>query len=100
MVIENSEIQNRLTSDLPLQVLPYFIPPQKSSHTANKSLCKHIQDSQTFLVTPTKEMEYNHIAATKMTVFVDNAKQLLILESGSHCSIVAKEYLEMNFSNW
>ncbi|MBW0492135.1 hypothetical protein O181_031850 [Austropuccinia psidii MF-1] len=36
--------------------------------TANKNLCKHTQDSQTFLVTPAKGMEYIHGKATKMTV--------------------------------
>ncbi|MBW0518626.1 hypothetical protein O181_058341 [Austropuccinia psidii MF-1] len=37
-------------------------------HIANKNLCKHTQDSQTFLVTPTKGMAYIHGKATKMTV--------------------------------
>ncbi|MBW0474246.1 hypothetical protein O181_013961 [Austropuccinia psidii MF-1] len=38
--------------------------------TANKNLCKHTQDAQTSLVTPTKEMAYIHGAATKMTVLL------------------------------
>ncbi|MBW0495094.1 hypothetical protein O181_034809 [Austropuccinia psidii MF-1] len=58
--------------------------------TANKNLCKHTQDAQTFLVTPTKGMEYVHGTATKMTVFIDNAQHPFIIYSGSHCSIVAK----------
>ncbi|MBW0590329.1 hypothetical protein O181_130044 [Austropuccinia psidii MF-1] len=36
--------------------------------TANKNLCKHTQDAQTFLVTPTKGMAYIQGKATKMTV--------------------------------
>ncbi|MBW0553532.1 hypothetical protein O181_093247 [Austropuccinia psidii MF-1] len=58
--------------------------------TANKNLCKHTHDAQTFLVTPTKGMEYIHGTATKMTVFIDNAQHLLIIDSGAHCSIVAR----------
>ncbi|MBW0475240.1 hypothetical protein O181_014955 [Austropuccinia psidii MF-1] len=34
---------------------------------ANKNLCKHTQDAQTFVVTPTKGMAYIHGTATKMT---------------------------------
>ncbi|MBW0480102.1 hypothetical protein O181_019817 [Austropuccinia psidii MF-1] len=41
--------------------------------TSNKNLCKNTQDSQTFLVTETKGMEYIHGTATKMTVCIDNA---------------------------
>ncbi|MBW0551834.1 hypothetical protein O181_091549 [Austropuccinia psidii MF-1] len=33
--------------------------------TANKNLCKHTQDAQTFPVTPTKGMAYIHGTATK-----------------------------------
>ncbi|MBW0479299.1 hypothetical protein O181_019014 [Austropuccinia psidii MF-1] len=58
--------------------------------TENKNLCKHTQDSQTFLVTPTKGMAYIHLTATKITVFSDNAQHPLIMKSGAHCSIVAK----------
>ncbi|MBW0466993.1 hypothetical protein O181_006708 [Austropuccinia psidii MF-1] len=35
-----------------------------------------------------------------MTVCIDNAQQPLIIDSGTHRSIVAKEYLENHFSNW
>ncbi|MBW0500462.1 hypothetical protein O181_040177 [Austropuccinia psidii MF-1] len=41
--------------------------------TANKTLCKHTQDAQKFLVTPLKGMEYIDGTATKMTVCVENA---------------------------
>ncbi|MBW0540728.1 hypothetical protein O181_080443 [Austropuccinia psidii MF-1] len=69
-------------------------------HTANKSLCKHTQDSQTFLVTPTTGMAYIHGTATKMTVCIDNAHHPLIIDSGAHCSIVARNYLDNHFPNW
>ncbi|MBW0583257.1 hypothetical protein O181_122972 [Austropuccinia psidii MF-1] len=38
--------------------------------TANKNLCKHTQDAQTSLVTPTKGMAYIHETATKVTVCI------------------------------
>ncbi|MBW0567681.1 hypothetical protein O181_107396 [Austropuccinia psidii MF-1] len=68
--------------------------------TANKNLCKHTQDTQTFLVTPAKGMEYIHETATKMTVCIDNAQHLLIIDSGAHCYIVARNYLGTYFPNW
>ncbi|MBW0540473.1 hypothetical protein O181_080188 [Austropuccinia psidii MF-1] len=52
--------------------------------TANKSLCKHKQDSQIFLVTPTKGMAYIHGTAIKMTICIDNAQHPLIIDSGAH----------------
>ncbi|MBW0508947.1 hypothetical protein O181_048662 [Austropuccinia psidii MF-1] len=71
--------------------------PQDNS---NKILCKHTQDEQTFLVTPTKGMEYIHGTDTKMTVCIDNAQHPLIIDSGAHCSIVARKYLYNHFPNW
>ncbi|MBW0523077.1 hypothetical protein O181_062792 [Austropuccinia psidii MF-1] len=68
--------------------------------TANKNLCKHTQDAQTFLVTPTKGMAYIHGTATKLTVCIDNAQHPLIIDSGAHCSIVARKYLDNHFPNW
>ncbi|MBW0485775.1 hypothetical protein O181_025490 [Austropuccinia psidii MF-1] len=68
--------------------------------TSNKNLCKHTQDAKTFLVTPTKGMEYIHGTATKMTVCIDNAQHPFIIESGAHCSIVARNYLNSHFTNW
>ncbi|MBW0524559.1 hypothetical protein O181_064274 [Austropuccinia psidii MF-1] len=47
--------------------------------TANRNLCKHTQDSQTFLVTPIKGMAYTHGKSTKMTVCVDNSQHPLII---------------------
>ncbi|MBW0467718.1 hypothetical protein O181_007433 [Austropuccinia psidii MF-1] len=68
--------------------------------TANKNLCKHTQDEQTFLVTPAKEMAYIHGTATKMIVCIDNAQHPLIIESGAHSSIVARNYLDNHLPNW
>ncbi|MBW0524740.1 hypothetical protein O181_064455 [Austropuccinia psidii MF-1] len=68
--------------------------------TANKRLCKHTQDEQTFLVTPTKGMEYIHGTATKMTVCIHNSQHPLIIYSGAHFSIVARNYLDHHFPNW
>ncbi|MBW0481059.1 hypothetical protein O181_020774 [Austropuccinia psidii MF-1] len=68
--------------------------------TANKNLCNNTQDAQTFLVTPTKGMAYIHETATRMTVCIDNAHHTLIIDSGAHCSIVARSYLDNHFPNW
>ncbi|MBW0493927.1 hypothetical protein O181_033642 [Austropuccinia psidii MF-1] len=35
-----------------------------------------------------------------MTVCIDNAQHPLIIESGAHCSIVARNYQDSHFSNW
>ncbi|MBW0470912.1 hypothetical protein O181_010627 [Austropuccinia psidii MF-1] len=67
--------------------------------TANKNLCKHTQYVQTFLVTPTKGMAYIHGTATKITVCIDNAQHPLIIDSGAHHSIVARNYLGNHFPN-
>ncbi|MBW0467857.1 hypothetical protein O181_007572 [Austropuccinia psidii MF-1] len=68
--------------------------------TYNKNLCKHTQDAQTFLVTPAKGMAYIHETSTKNTVCIDNAQHPLIIDSGSHCSIVARNYVDSHFPNW
>ncbi|MBW0561401.1 hypothetical protein O181_101116 [Austropuccinia psidii MF-1] len=68
--------------------------------TENKNMCKHTQDAQTFLVTPTKGISYIHGTATKMTVCIDNSQQPFIIDSGAHCSIGARNYLDHHFSNW
>ncbi|MBW0580697.1 hypothetical protein O181_120412 [Austropuccinia psidii MF-1] len=68
--------------------------------TSNKNLCKHTQDAQTFLVTPTKGMAYTYGTSTKMTVCIENAQNPLIFDSGAHCSIVARNYLDNPFQNW
>ncbi|MBW0488732.1 hypothetical protein O181_028447 [Austropuccinia psidii MF-1] len=68
--------------------------------TANKILCKHTQDAQTFLVTPTRGMAHIHGTATKMTVCIDNAQHPFIIDSGAHCSIVDRNYLDNHIPNW
>ncbi|MBW0469222.1 hypothetical protein O181_008937 [Austropuccinia psidii MF-1] len=35
-----------------------------------------------------------------MTVFIDNAQHPFIIDSGAHCFIVAREYLDNHFHNW
>ncbi|MBW0502174.1 hypothetical protein O181_041889 [Austropuccinia psidii MF-1] len=45
-------------------------------------------------------MEYIHGTVTKITACIDNAQRPFIIKSGSHCSIVAKDYLNNHFPNW
>ncbi|MBW0460796.1 hypothetical protein O181_000511 [Austropuccinia psidii MF-1] len=45
-------------------------------------------------------MAYIHGKATEMTVCIDNAQHPLIIDSGAHCSIVARGYLDNHFPNW
>ncbi|MBW0498739.1 hypothetical protein O181_038454 [Austropuccinia psidii MF-1] len=68
--------------------------------TANKNLCKHTQDAHTFLVTQTKGMAFIQGTATYMTVCIDNSQHPLIIDSGAHCSIVARDYLDHHSPNW
>ncbi|MBW0576885.1 hypothetical protein O181_116600 [Austropuccinia psidii MF-1] len=68
--------------------------------TAKKNFCKHTQHEQTFLVTPTKVMTYIHGTAIKMTVCIENPLHPLIVDSGAHCSIVTRMYLDHHFPNW
>ncbi|MBW0583330.1 hypothetical protein O181_123045 [Austropuccinia psidii MF-1] len=68
--------------------------------TSNKNLCKYTQDAQTFLVTQTNRMAYIHGTATKMTVCIHNAQHPLIIDSGAHCSIVARTILDNHFLHW
>ncbi|MBW0485002.1 hypothetical protein O181_024717 [Austropuccinia psidii MF-1] len=65
--------------------------------TSNNNLCKHTQDAQTFVVTPTKGMAYIHGTAKKMTVCIKNFQHPLIIDSGAHCSILARNYLDNHF---
>ncbi|MBW0568273.1 hypothetical protein O181_107988 [Austropuccinia psidii MF-1] len=68
--------------------------------TANKNLCKHKQDAQTFLVTQTKGMANIQGTSTKMTVCIENAENQLIIDSGVDFSIVARSYLDNHLPNW
>ncbi|MBW0549025.1 hypothetical protein O181_088740 [Austropuccinia psidii MF-1] len=45
-------------------------------------------------------MAYIHGTATKVTVCIDNAQHPLIIDSGVHCSIVARIYLDNHFPSW
>ncbi|MBW0530310.1 hypothetical protein O181_070025 [Austropuccinia psidii MF-1] len=63
-------------------------------------LCKHTQDAQTFLVTPTTGIPYRNGTATKMTVCIENSQNPFIIDSGEHCSIVARNFLDNHFPNW
>ncbi|MBW0552023.1 hypothetical protein O181_091738 [Austropuccinia psidii MF-1] len=86
--------------ETPLEIQDIQLEAGMPQDNANKNLCKHTQDAQTFLVTPTRGMAYIHGKATKMTVCIDNAQNTLIIDSGAHCSIVVRNYLDKNFPNW
>ncbi|MBW0462873.1 hypothetical protein O181_002588 [Austropuccinia psidii MF-1] len=45
-------------------------------------------------------MAFIHGTATKMTVCVENSQHELILDSGAHFSIVARDYLDDHLPNW
>ncbi|MBW0526482.1 hypothetical protein O181_066197 [Austropuccinia psidii MF-1] len=86
--------------ETPLEIKEIQLEAGMPQDTANKNLCKHTQDAQTLLVTPTKGMAEIHGTTTKMTVFIDNTQHPLIIESGAHCSIVDRHYLDHHFVNW
>ncbi|MBW0559642.1 hypothetical protein O181_099357, partial [Austropuccinia psidii MF-1] len=79
--------------ETPVEIQEIQLEEGMPKDTANKNLCKHTQDAQTFLVTPTDEMAYIHGKATEMTVCIENAQHPLIIDSGAHCFIVARNYL-------
>ncbi|MBW0519212.1 hypothetical protein O181_058927 [Austropuccinia psidii MF-1] len=83
--------------EAPLQIQEIQLEAGIPQDTAKKNLCKNTQDTQTFLVTPTKGMAYIYGTATKMTVCIDNDQHLLIIDSEANCSIVARNYLESHF---
>ncbi|MBW0527705.1 hypothetical protein O181_067420 [Austropuccinia psidii MF-1] len=93
LLVENQE-------EKPLEIQDIQLKEGMPQNTANKNLCKHTQYAQTFLVTPTKGMEYMHGTATKMTVCIENAQHQFIIDSGAHCSILATDYLDNHFPNW
>ncbi|MBW0492464.1 hypothetical protein O181_032179 [Austropuccinia psidii MF-1] len=84
----------------PLEIQDIQLEAGMPQDTANKNLCKHTHDSQTFLVTPTRRIAYINGTATKMTFCIDNAQHPLIIDSGAYCSIVARNYLDNHFPNW
>ncbi|MBW0482485.1 hypothetical protein O181_022200 [Austropuccinia psidii MF-1] len=85
--------------EIPLEIQDIQLEAGMPQDTANKNYCKHTQDAQSFLVTPTKGMAYIHGSATKMTVCIDNAQHPFIIDSGAHCSILARNYLDNHFPN-
>ncbi|MBW0537548.1 hypothetical protein O181_077263, partial [Austropuccinia psidii MF-1] len=85
--------------ETPLEIQDIQLEAGMPLDTFNKNLCKHTQDAQTFLVTPTKGMASIHGTATKVTVCIDNAQHTLLIDSGAHFSIVAREYLDSHFPN-
>ncbi|MBW0503902.1 hypothetical protein O181_043617 [Austropuccinia psidii MF-1] len=86
--------------ETPLNIQDIQLEAGIPQDTSNKNLCKHTQDAQTFLVTPTKGMAYIHGTATKMTVCIDSSQHSSIIDSGAHCSIVSRNYLDNHFPNW
>ncbi|MBW0577288.1 hypothetical protein O181_117003, partial [Austropuccinia psidii MF-1] len=86
--------------ETPLEIQHIQLEAGIPQDTAKKNLCKHTQDAQTFLVTPTKGMAYIHGTATKMAVCIANSQHPLIIDSGAHFSIVARNYLDTHFLNW
>ncbi|MBW0579308.1 hypothetical protein O181_119023 [Austropuccinia psidii MF-1] len=86
--------------ETPLEIQDIQLEAGMPQDTANRNLCKHTQYAETFLVMPTKGMTYIHGTAKKMTVCIDNAQHPLIIDSGAHCSIVARDYQDNHFPNW
>ncbi|MBW0468587.1 hypothetical protein O181_008302 [Austropuccinia psidii MF-1] len=86
--------------ETPLEIQDIQLEEGMPQDTENRKLCKHTQDAQTIIVRPTKLMAYIHGTATKMTVWIDNAQNPLMIDSGAHFSIVARNYLDHHFQNW
>ncbi|MBW0504817.1 hypothetical protein O181_044532 [Austropuccinia psidii MF-1] len=85
--------------EVPLEIQDIQLEAGIPQDTANKSLCKHTQDAQIFHVISTKGIAYIHGIVTKMTICIDNAQHPLIIDSGAHCSIVARNYVDTHFPN-
>ncbi|MBW0526432.1 hypothetical protein O181_066147 [Austropuccinia psidii MF-1] len=85
--------------ETPLEIQDIQLEAGMPQDTARTNLCKHTQDAQTFLVTPTKGIPYIHGTATKMAVCIDNPQHPLIIVSVAHCSIVTRNYLDNHFPN-
>ncbi|MBW0496638.1 hypothetical protein O181_036353 [Austropuccinia psidii MF-1] len=65
----------------------------------NKKFCNHTQYTQTFLVKPTRGVEYIHGKDTKMIDCINNSTYPLMSDSGAHFSILAREYLDNHLPN-
>ncbi|MBW0512248.1 hypothetical protein O181_051963 [Austropuccinia psidii MF-1] len=85
--------------ETPLEIQVIQLEAGMPQETFNKSLCKHTQDAQTFLVPPTKGMAYIHGTATEITFCTENAQHPFIIDNGAHCFIVARNYLDNHFPN-
>ncbi|MBW0542840.1 hypothetical protein O181_082555 [Austropuccinia psidii MF-1] len=66
--------------ETPLEIQDIQLESGIPQDTANKNLCTHTQDAQTFIVTPTKGMAYIHGTDTNMTFCIDNAQYPLIID--------------------
>ncbi|MBW0547994.1 hypothetical protein O181_087709 [Austropuccinia psidii MF-1] len=86
--------------ETPLEIQEIQLEAGMPQDSSNKNLCKHTQDAQTLLVTPSRGMAYIHGTATKMTFCIENAQHPLIIDSGAHCSIVTRNYLDNHLLNW
>ncbi|MBW0564103.1 hypothetical protein O181_103818 [Austropuccinia psidii MF-1] len=86
--------------ETPLEIQDIQLEAGMPQETAKKNLCKHTQDAQTFLVTPTKGISYIHETATNITVCIYNAQHSLIIDNGAHCAILARNYLDHHLTNW
>ncbi|MBW0526159.1 hypothetical protein O181_065874 [Austropuccinia psidii MF-1] len=86
--------------ETPLEIQDIKLEAGMPQDNAHRNLCKHTQDVQTFLVTPTKGMAYVHGTATKMTFLIDNSQHPLIIDIGAHFSIVARNDLDNHLQNW
>ncbi|MBW0553338.1 hypothetical protein O181_093053 [Austropuccinia psidii MF-1] len=86
--------------ETPLEIQDTQFEAGMPQYNSNKKLCNHTRDAQTILFTPTKEMEYIHGTTTKMAVCIDNAQHPWIIDSGAHCYIVSRNYLDNHFPNW
>ncbi|MBW0505852.1 hypothetical protein O181_045567 [Austropuccinia psidii MF-1] len=82
---QREELLVEYQEETPLKIQDIQLEAGMPQDTENKNLCKHTQDSQTFLVTLTKGMTYIHGTATKMTVCIENSQHPLMIDSGAHC---------------
>ncbi|MBW0496908.1 hypothetical protein O181_036623 [Austropuccinia psidii MF-1] len=94
------ELLVQYQQETPLEIQDIQLEAGMPQDTANKNLCKHTQNSQTFLLTQTTGMAYIHGIAKKMTVCIDNSQHPFIIDSGAHFPIIARNYLDHQFPNW
>ncbi|MBW0524248.1 hypothetical protein O181_063963 [Austropuccinia psidii MF-1] len=64
---QRKELLVEYQEETPLEIQDIQLVAKMPQDTANKSLCKHTQDAQTFLVTPTRGIKFIHGTATKIT---------------------------------